>query len=88
MNFPQSQNSDIPRHIRLFIRIEIVGHKASILSITNIRFFVLQFRLISFVEGKTLKDFEIEDKLLIQVGDLAATVCKALEVSLSFCQYS
>ncbi|XP_065072295.1 hydroxylysine kinase-like isoform X2 [Rhopilema esculentum] len=36
-------------------------------------------RLLSFVEGKTLKDFEIEDKLLIQVGDLAATICKALE---------
>ncbi|XP_065072296.1 hydroxylysine kinase-like [Rhopilema esculentum] len=36
-------------------------------------------RLVSFVEGKTLKDFEIEDNLLIQVGDLAATVCKALE---------
>ncbi|XP_065051373.1 hydroxylysine kinase-like [Rhopilema esculentum] len=36
-------------------------------------------RLLSFVEEKTLKDFEIEDKLLIQVGDLAATVCNALE---------
>ncbi|XP_065051371.1 hydroxylysine kinase-like [Rhopilema esculentum] len=36
-------------------------------------------RLLSFVDGKTMKDFEIEDKLLIQVGDLAATVCKALE---------